>query len=178
MEGEEFPNTQVFLISPIATNLSEIIRYRRENKWYWTTEEFNQLANDLVLALLSLHRSNICHNDIRPCNVLFSIASNCYQLGNFGNATKHEFKKARKFMSTSQVRSSANYSAPEFKSSTDVDLREADIYSLGITLLSAFFLCEPINQNCAPTLCQQFNRYPIMAVIQDMIAPAEKRANI
>lgn len=163
-------------IAPVATNLSEIIRYRRENKWHWTTDEFNQLANDLVLALLTLHRSDVCHNDIRPCNVLFSLASNCYQLGNFGNAVRLGLKNTN--MAKSQFRSSVNYAAPELRSNLDADLQQADTYSLGMTLLSAFFLCEPINRQSVPMLCQRFEGYPVMTVLMEMVMPVEKRANL
>ena len=59
-------------MEPIATNLSEIIKYRRENGWNWTISEFNVLANDLSKAVQKLHENGITHNDIRPFNVYYS----------------------------------------------------------------------------------------------------------
>ena len=88
VEGEDFPNTQIFILEPIATNLSEIIKYRRENKWLWTVKEFNALAKDLLNGLSALHRAGYSHNDIRPCNVYFSLEKNCYQIGSYSNALK------------------------------------------------------------------------------------------
>lgn len=112
VQGEEYPNTQVYVLDPAVTNLSQIIRYRRENKWGWTTLEFNALVSNLVQAVKALHNGNVSHNDIRPCNVLYSLEKNCYQLANFGNAVKSA-KGPKKSMSKSQVRGSMYYGAPE-----------------------------------------------------------------
>ena len=95
-------------MSPIATNLSEIIRYRRENDWAWTVKEFDALASNLINAVQALHSANISHNDIRPCNVFYSIEKNCYQLGCFANSTK-----SQKGTGVSQVRTSTFFGAPE-----------------------------------------------------------------
>ena len=140
-EGEEFPNTQILILEPIATNLSEIIRYRRENKWFWTVAEFNSLAWDLTNAVAELHRAGISHNDIRPCNVYFSLEKNCYQLGTFSNALKSGSNE--KMIG---LRTSSYFGAPELSNTVERDLSQADIYSLGMTLLCAFYLCEPIDR--------------------------------
>jgi serine/threonine protein kinase len=39
------------------------------------------------------------------------------------------------------MRTSAYYGAPELSNSKQADFQQADIYSLGMTLLSAFYLC-------------------------------------
>lgn len=54
-EDEENPNTQVFVLENIDTNLSEIIKYRRNNNWPWSIGEFEKLVWDLCHALNSLH---------------------------------------------------------------------------------------------------------------------------
>lgn len=90
VEGEENPNTQVYVLSTVTTNLSEMIKYRRQNNWAWSTEEFNALASDLTKALETLHAAKISHNDIRPCNVFYSLDKNCYQLSCFANAVKSQ----------------------------------------------------------------------------------------
>jgi serine/threonine protein kinase len=110
VEGEENPNTQVLVLSPITTNLSEIIKYRRENNWAWTAEEFNALASDLANALNALHSANISHNDVRPCNVFYSLANNCYQLSFFANSVKSQ--QGQPGLAVSQLRTSAYYGAP------------------------------------------------------------------
>lgn len=107
VEGEENPNTQVYVLAPVATNLSEIIKYRRENKWGWTTAEFNCLAGDLTNALSSLHKAKISHNDIRPCNIFYSLEKNCYQLSCFANAVK-----SNDGVNANKVRTSISYGAP------------------------------------------------------------------
>lgn len=98
----------MYVLSPVATNLSEIIKYRRENKWGWTTNEFNALASDLSNALSVLHGAKISHNDIRPCNVFYSLEKNCYQLACFGNAVK----SSPSGNVLNQVRASTYYGAP------------------------------------------------------------------
>jgi serine/threonine protein kinase len=125
----------VYVLSPIATNLSEIIRYRRENKWEWSTNDFNVLASNLANALATLHNAKISHNDIRPCNVHYSLEDNCYKLASFANAVKSQER------GSTSVRVSTYYGAPELKNSQKVDLEQADVFSLGMTLLSAFYLC-------------------------------------
>lgn len=127
------------MLSPIGTNLSEIIKYRRGNKWGWSTGDFNALAADLGNALSALHGAKISHNDIRPCNVFYSLELSCYQLGSFANAVKSEDRVS------TNVRVSTYYGAPELINSQKADLEQADVYSLGMTLLSAFYLCEPID---------------------------------
>ena len=47
------------------------------------------------------------------------------------------------------MRSSVNYGAPELSNTIDANLEQADIYSLGMTLLCSFYLCEPINRTAA-----------------------------
>lgn len=140
-EGEEQPNTQILILEPVATNLSEIIQYRRENKWPWTVGEFNCLAWQLCNALYTLHQAGISHNDIRPCNVYFSLQKNSYQLATFSNALKSGTQE--KIIG---LRTSSYFGAPELNTSAERDLSQADIYSLGMTLLCAFYLCEPIDR--------------------------------
>lgn len=41
------------------------------------------------------------------------------------------------------------FGAPELETGVDFDLQQADIYSLGMTLLCAFYLCEPIDKKAA-----------------------------
>lgn len=76
-------------MEPVATNLSEIISYRRRNKWEWTELEFKQLTRDLLEGLGELHTKGISHNDIRPSTVYYSSEKNCYLLGSFANCLKN-----------------------------------------------------------------------------------------
>lgn len=97
----------------------------------------------MVTGIFELHRAKIAHNDLRPCNVYYSLERNCYQLAGFGNCM--ETGGGRSTMDVSQVRTSTVYEAPELRSSTRASLEQADVYALGVTLLSAFYLCEPLN---------------------------------
>lgn len=57
-------------------------------------------------------------------------------------------------MGMSQFRGSVHFGAPELTEAFDPNLEQADIYSLGVTLLCAFYLCEPININA----CVKINK--------------------
>lgn len=89
-------------------------------------------------ALDDLHKAGISHNDIRPSNVFFSVARNSYLLGNFANCQKGN--------SSSGARPDQRFSAPEASHQQEVDLLKGDVYSLGLTLLSAFYLCQHVDR--------------------------------
>lgn len=75
-------------------------------------------------------------------------------------------------MGMSQIRGSIHYGAPELSNSLLPDLEHADIYSLGVTLLCAFYLCEPINVNAVGKYNKDLeNTYGVLSVISEMLKP-------
>jgi serine/threonine protein kinase len=94
-----------------------------------------------VCGLDDLHKAGISHNDIRPSNVFFSVARNSYLLGNFANCQKGTANAA-----ASGARPDQRFSAPEASHQQEVDLLKGDVYSLGLTLLSAFYLCQHVDR--------------------------------
>lgn len=96
---------------------------------------------DLVNALSDLHSAGISHNDIRPANIYFSVKKNCYVLGNYANCQKGEGN-----VDSSNARADNRFSAPETGHKHEINLFQGDVYSLGLTFLSAFYLCQHIDK--------------------------------
>lgn len=104
----EHPNSHVLAMERIDANLSQIIKFRRNNKWDWREDEFDRFLSDLVNGLTDLHAAGISHNDIRPANIYFSIRKNCYLIGNYSNCQKGEAG-----VGSSHAKQDARFSAPE-----------------------------------------------------------------
>lgn len=112
--------------------------------------------------MTTLHNANISHNDIRPCNVFYSTEKNCYQLGCFSNSFKTNGGQA-----ISQVRTSTFFGAPELGVQSEADLQKADAYSLGMTLLCAFYLTEPVDRKNASAFNRKMeSKYDVMKAIR------------
>lgn len=56
-----------------------------------------------------------------------------------------------------QVRTSNYFGAPELLVQAEADLQKADIYSLGMTLLCAFYLCEPVDRKKATHRTREYS---------------------
>jgi len=60
-----------------------------------------------------------------------------------------------------------------------VDLLKGDVYSLGLTLLSAFYLCPHVDRKLFVGQNKQLEgKYAILSVIEKMLAPVEQRPSI
>jgi hypothetical protein len=60
-----------------------------------------------------------------------------------------------------------------------MDLSKSDVYSLGMTLLSAFYLCEPVDRKkCAPYNRTLNEKYTSLNVIKKMICKIDQRKSI
>ena len=65
------------------------------------------------------------------------------------------------------------------KVQAEVNRKQFDVYQLGLTLMSAFYLCEIIDYEVASQQNRQLiDQYEILKLINAMLAPAEKRATI
>ena len=96
IEDDANPNTQILEMEPAVTSLDEIIKYRRENKAPWSVKEFDHLMHDCIMGLYSLHSNRIAHNDIRPCNIFYSLKRQAYMIGSFSNAIKLQGPESNK----------------------------------------------------------------------------------
>jgi serine/threonine protein kinase len=132
------------------------------------------VLRDLVEGLDDLHRAGISHNDIRPDNVFYSVERNCYLLGNFANCQKGAANAA-----SSGARPEQRFSAPEASHQHEFDLLKGDVYSLGLTLLSAFYLAPHVDRKLFVTQNKLLEgKYEALAVIEQMLAAVEQRPSI
>jgi hypothetical protein len=92
--------------------------------------EVLKLANDICLALETLHNDNILHRDVKLENIFYDEENKIYELGDFGIARQ----TGDGFAGT--VAYTNGYAAPEVRSLPDYDGYDctADIYSLGMVL--------------------------------------------
>lgn len=181
IEDESLPNTQILEMEPAVTSLDEIIKYRRENKAPWSVKEFEHLLHDCIQGLYTLHSNKIAHNDIRPCNIFYSLKRQTYMIGSFANAIKLRVPESNKSISHEmhssvlKVRSSKAFEAPEIGQSEDFDPLKSDVYSLGMSMLSAFYLVKPISRKGTAPYNRKFeSTYKVMKYIRQMVKPEAK----
>ncbi len=119
---------------------------------------------DLVLAVDSLHEYNFSHNDIRPSNIFYSKDKKKYILCNYDSATLCGNKPIDRL-----IRSSVHYNSPEMNQSEKYLQKKSDVYSLGVTLLCAFFLCEPIDLGKAAKFHKSYKSNKYYSLIMSML---------
>lgn len=59
-----------------------------------------------------------------------------------------------------------------------MDLLQGDVYSLGLTLLCAFYLVQPLDRKALPNHNKAFAKHQVIALLESMIAPAAQRVSI
>lgn len=92
-------------------------------------EEVTEFAMQVGQAVLTAHKHNILHRDIKLENIFWDESLGLYKLGDFGIAKQVEEGSAETIVFTD------GYGAPEIERRlTDSYNAAADIYSLGITL--------------------------------------------
>lgn len=90
-------------------------------------------------ALESLHKNNIVHLDIKPENILLSVAGK-FKLGDLGLCRIAQFNPGEEL-----TEGDSKYLAKELLSSLEdelPDLTKADIFSLGVTLFELVTMQE------------------------------------
>jgi tetratricopeptide (TPR) repeat protein len=98
-----------------------------------TVNEFSEIAEQCLQALVEAHKKNILHRDIKPENIMLT-ADGKVKLCDFGLAKwLHSIEIAEKPERNSGVKGTIGYIAPEVWSGREPDAR-ADVYSLGVVL--------------------------------------------
>ena len=114
-------------------------KLQQQNGKPFPEEEIMKILRDVSLALHDLHSCNIAHLDIKPANIILGKEGN-YLLADFGHSVvmNGESKMVAQEGDT-------NYFAPEFLNFLPIDLRKADVYSLGMTILELVLKELPIS---------------------------------
>lgn len=120
------------------SNLSELVRLRRNKKARITIFEFVQIFLDLVCGYTALKNSKILHNDIKPQNIF--IKNKVFKIGDFGMS--HSLKKLKESRSLGSI----NYMSPE-SLINEVINHKSDIYSLGVLLYELMYGAHPYIEN-------------------------------
>ena len=160
------------MLEPVTANLSLIIKHRRDAKIVWTISEFYVLMKNLVEAVATLHDVGLAHNDIRPSHVYYSAEKKCFILGSYSNVN---YACAVAPADSSAKKENFYRDPKKRKVSVCVDNLEnankkSDVYSLGMTLLSAFYLMLMIDRKkSAPYNRQLVKDYPFLDIIGQMI---------
>lgn len=174
VSGAPDGSSQVLVMEAVDATLSEIIAYRRKVKLDWGVKEFEKLVRDLVEGLSALHQANIAHNDLRPANIYFSSKKNCYVIGSYANCSR-----VVPAAGPSAVKVDSQFNAADFSQNSQEDAFKDDVYSLGVTLLSAFYLTQPLDRKLFIQQNKNFSsRYEILKAIETMVSPPDHRANI
>jgi hypothetical protein len=95
-------------------------------------------------------------------------------IGNYASCQKGEANAG-----SSSVRADNRFSAPESSHQQEVDLLKGDVYSLGLTLLCAFYLCQNIDRKLFIAQNKLLeSKYDVLKIIESMMAPVEERPSI
>ena len=155
--------------------LHEIVTFRKHSNWQWTEGEFEAIMGQTIQALDAIHSNRIVHRDIRPHNIFYSGSRGVFMLSGFGQAKVFTGKPNE----THSVVGVPYFSIPELKyfmkedNYTDFasyDCMAADVYSLGVTLATTFFL-EPTLPTAIIllSLMKYEAQYPFLRTIIAMI---------
>lgn len=166
----------VMIKEEVAASLSEINHYRRTNSWPWTEMQLELLIYHCLCGLDALHSQFISHENISPSNIYYSISKHAYVIGGFGSATKHLSLEE----STDLAYGNLYYRSPEAKSSTTgqgFNPFKNDVYALGLSLLSSFFLATPNNPETlvASARANLKNSEAILRLLGLMVLPENER---
>ncbi|GMH47909.1 hypothetical protein TrRE_jg12216, partial [Triparma retinervis] len=112
----------------IQTELCEgtVSNLYQQNKFVNNEAEKCRLLRSMAEALTVIHEESLVHLDIKPENIF--VRGNIYKLGDFGLATNIE---NRRIVDDGDSR----YMSPEILNDDYSDLKKADIFSLGCTIL-------------------------------------------
>lgn len=122
--------------------------------------EFVRIAIQAVQALRAAHAAGVCHNDIKPGNLLLEASGHVW-IADFGlsQPLRNSVSDGGRVMDRSGVfGGTLRYMAPErFRG---VNSAGADLYSLGATLYELALQCAPFDHENCESLREQILREP------------------
>ena len=137
----QIPNAIILYLEYQDFSLREILRFRRENKFFYKENELLAAMKQILCIFKTFYdECSLVHRDIKPENIFFSSKSNSYMISDFSESKfmlnpQKEVLKGTPFYLTPE-----NYEAyisKEFKNKSN-SLIQNDIYALGVV----FFLMK------------------------------------
>jgi len=131
MKAGDIKRFEVFVMPLMEGNLTDLDEMKKEKTI--NINHLRSIGRQLMSGLKQLDDAKVCHNDLKPANVLYDIINadeeyDCFDLelkiGDFGQATKKG--------------GTPGWTAPQFRSEREPG--KSDMYSAGILLL--YVLCE------------------------------------
>ncbi|MDR2749176.1 MAG: protein kinase [Clostridiales bacterium] len=113
--------------SEMLISLEKLISRKNQDGQGFNMEEIVKLGLDICKALVTLHRKNVMHRDIKPSKIFLDTDGN-YKLGDFSTAVR-----VGKEVADHLLVGSLEYMAPEVLNRGNYDFT-VDLYSLGIVL--------------------------------------------
>lgn len=134
---------------------------------------FVEMANQMLQALIYLHKNNILHRDVKPDNILYNIVPRTNSLGNSHTFFLADFGLS-KFQDFSRTRAgSMLYMAPEVISASETQTSKLDVWSLGVVflqVLGCFCSAEVTSIEGWSQTVQSFLKHETTFVISPMLA--------
>jgi serine/threonine protein kinase len=121
-------------------SLKTIVRDCKRDGMVLPEKTIRQVARDILHALESLHKNNIVHLDIKPENILLSLAGH-FKLGDLGLCRIAQLNQGED-VSEGDSRYLAKEVLGKAEDDRLPDLTKADIFSLGMTLFEIVIMEE------------------------------------
>ena len=71
-----------------SASLEEILQTRIEHDIDWTDEEILKIMKQVSYGIHTIKKFGICHRDIKPNNILYSLEDLTYKIADFGEAKR------------------------------------------------------------------------------------------
>ncbi|KAL0215732.1 hypothetical protein P9112_007916 [Eukaryota sp. TZLM1-RC] len=176
----------------LSCSLQDVFNQKQaeDGKSFLSIKEAYIIAEDIALALLSFHQSNIVHRDLSAGNVLLKIRANEVvgaKLGDFDDSRSQEATLTQTTLGT------LAYMSPQVLSGQDLKANVAsDVFSFGIILWGLFTNKDPsrmasnanqlqvqrINKGGAALIDLEFLSEPLKSLVETMVeVDATKRPN-
>ena len=132
-ESGNIINRAIFIVEYIENiqDLSYKIINKKEDYDHFSFPEFQKIINGVINGLSILHGYKILHLDIKPDNILATNNLDKIYLIDYGLSCI--LKEDNEYCSSSEMRGSYNYIAPEFLKGKYPN-RLSDIFSLGVLI--------------------------------------------
>jgi len=134
--GDDANGLYYFMEYVDGRTLTEMI----SNNEFKDEKIFRNIINQILDALIYVHKKQIYHRDLKPDNILITFKGDNVKILDFGLAN------ADTFIDNLQKVGTPKYSSPESKTNGSLTDQRSDIYSLGVIMLEMLTLTTDIKK--------------------------------